>query len=264
MDYSITLNRSEKWTMLEAHQHDSVEMLLFLNDGGSFFLQDTVYPLKKGALIVVQENTLHRSIATDTTYERYVLHIPRKTLFSASDEKTDFSTVFKENYCLYLEEEDFKKMRALMEQCAATPNAFGEDVLRTCAFLTLLVFVSKLLPTSLTIPVFNHGLSPAVHLAVHWISDHLEEELSLDSLAAQCYVTKFHLCRLFKEETGFTIGEYILHKRLLRASSLLRKGASVQKASDASGFRNYNHFIRSFSRWMGISPGRYRIQNKAE
>ncbi len=264
MKYNITLNRSEKWKMQKPHRHDFVELLLFLNDGGSFFLQDSAYPLKRGSLIIMQENTPHQSIVTENSYERYVLHVPRKTLIDVSGEKTDFSGMFKKNYFLQLEEEDFNKLHSLMEKCSVKPQAFGDDILRDCAFLTLLVFVAKLLPESQTVSLSNHGLSSAVYLAVGWINSHLDEDLSLNTLASQCYVTKYHLCRLFKDETGFTIGEYILQQRLSKATNLLKKGESVQKASEGAGFQNYNHFIRTFSRWMGISPGRYRAQNKAE
>lgn len=264
MKYRIMLNRDESWNMPQAHQHDCLELLLCLKDGGSFFLRDTVYPLQRGALLILRENTLHRSIGTEASYERYVLHIPRETLYAASGDQTDFPAIFKENYYIKLEQPDFDRVRSLMEQCDTAPEGLGEDVLRTCAFLTLLVCVAKLLPASLTVPVFNHGLSPSVSRAIGWINSHLEEDLSLDALAAQCYVTKYHLCRLFKEETGFTVGEYILQQRLLLAGALLRAGESVQKAGEAAGFRNYNHFIRTFSRWMGLSPGRYRTQNKNE
>lgn len=264
MKYSIMLNRDESWNMPQSHRHDCLELLLCLRDGGSFFLRDTVYPLQKGALLLLQENTLHRSIGTEAAYERYVVHIPRETLRAASGDRTDFAALFKENYYVQLEPEQFDRVRSLMEQCYAADGGLGEDVLQTCAFLSLLVFVARLLPASLTVPVFNHGLSPSVARAIDWINSHLEEDLSLDALAGRCYVTKYHLCRLFKEETGFTVGEYILQQRLLQAGALLRAGETVQRAAESAGFRNYNHFIRTFSRWMGVSPGRYRSQQKTE
>lgn len=264
MNYRIMLNRSENWSMENAHQHDLVEMTLVLNDGGSFFLQDTVYPLKKGALIIMQENTLHRSISTGSTYERYVLHVPRETLVDASESKTDFSSAFNKTHCFYLDDENFKTLRELMEKCEERDEKFGDDVLRRCAFLTLLVFVARLLPDSSAVSVAGRGTSSAVRLALDYINLHLDEELPLSEIAANCFVSKYHLCRMFKEETGFTVGEYVLQRRILKASALLRKGESVQRAGDAVGFRNYNHFIRSFSRFMGISPGKYRMQKKSE
>lgn len=264
MKYTIMLNRDEGWNMTQAHRHDCLELLLCLRDGGSFFLQDTVYPLQRGALILLQENTLHRSIGTAASYERYVMHLPRETLFAASGEQTDFRAIFQENHYMQLEPEQFDRVRSLMEQCSAAPEALGDDVLRTCALLSLLVFVARQLPAARSAPAFHHGLSPSVDRAIGWINSHLEEDLSLDALAARCYVTKYHLCRLFKEETGFTVGEYILQQRLQQACALLRSGETVQKAGEAAGFRNYNHFIRTFSRWMGLSPGRYRSQHKNE
>ena len=261
MQYRIMLNRDDGWSMTQAHRHDCLEVLLCLCDGGNFFLRDSVHPLRRGTLIVMQEYVLHRSIATENTYERYVLHIPRETLLAASGEKTDFSAIITGNYCFQLDQESFGQLQELMAQCYTDSDALGEDILRDCAFLSILVKVARLLPSAATDSVAS-SLSAPVRHAIDWINSHLNENLSLDTLASHCYATKYHLCRLFKEETGFTVGEYILQQRLLRASALLRAGESVQKAGEDAGFQNYNHFIRTFSRWMGVSPGRYRLQQK--
>jgi len=99
--------------------------------------------------------------------------------------------------------------------------------------------------------------SPVTH-AIEWINSHLSDDLSLDRISSHCYVTKYHLCRLFKQEIGFSVGEYVTQQRIVYAEKLLLRGESVQKAGEEAGFLNYNHFIRTFSRHIGISPGRYK------
>lgn len=263
MEYSIRRNRDDQWAMPQPHQHDCLEVLLSLTEGGSFFLMDNRYSLQKGTLIVLQDHVLHRSVAVDGDYERYVLHIPRQTLEEASSEKTDFLSVIKGNHCLQLDDTAFRQIQSLMEQCHASSDEFGEDVLQNCAFFSLLVMLGRLLSETTLFSVPKDGLSASVRQAVDWINGHLSEGLSLETLAEHCYVTKYHLCRLFKAETGFTVVEYIIRQRLLRAATLLRAGESVQKAGEEAGFQNYNHFIRTFSRLMGISPGRYQRQHRA-
>ena len=258
MQYRIMLNRDEGWSMTQAHRHDCLELLLCLQNGGNFFLRDTVHTLRQGTLVIMQEAVLHRSIATESTYERYVLHIPRDTLATASGKQTDFAAIIRGNFCIQLAPDDFAQLRMLMEECYTSSDALGSDVLRDCAFLRILVKVAQLLPSGEVASV--SGLSHPVRQAIDWINSHLAEDLSLNTLASHCYATKYHLCRLFKEETGFTVGEYILQQRLSRACALLQAGESVQKAGEDAGFQNYNHFIRTFHHWMGISPGRYRRQ----
>ena len=117
MNYRIMLNQNEIWNMTKTHRHDCLEILLCLNGGGSFFLQDKVFPLQKGTLIVTQENVLHRSIATENGYERYVLYVPKETLLSASGKKTDFPALFNESFCLQTNSEIFFELKSLFEKC---------------------------------------------------------------------------------------------------------------------------------------------------
>ena len=59
------------------------ELLLPLTSPGNIFVNDQVYPLRRGTLYLIGENTLHRTIATGF-HARYVLHVSRKTLSDLS------------------------------------------------------------------------------------------------------------------------------------------------------------------------------------
>ena len=81
--------------------------------------------------------------------------------------------------------------------------------------------------------------------------------MSLDQIAGQFYISKHYLCRIFKSATGFSVMEYIIYSRVLRARQLLKEGVSVQQAGELSGFSDNSHFIRTFGHLTGTSPGRY-------
>ena len=63
MEFTLHRNHSEHWTMDTPHLHDRCELLLSLTDGGSFFLMDSLHPLRRGTLILMGDQTLHRSVA---------------------------------------------------------------------------------------------------------------------------------------------------------------------------------------------------------
>ena len=65
------------------------------------------------------------------------------------------------------------------------------------------------------------------------------------------------MCRIFKAATGFSVMEYIIYSRVLRARQLLQDGVSVQQAGELSGFSDNSHFIRTFGQLTGVTPGRY-------
>jgi AraC-like DNA-binding protein len=81
------------------------------------------------------------------------------------------------------------------------------------------------------------------------------QTLSLDEIATNCAVSKYHLCRLFKEATGYTIGSYLAQVRIDRACTLLAGGSRVTEACNESGFGNLSHFIKTFRAHTGSSPG---------
>ena len=77
------------------------------------------------------------------------------------------------------------------------------------------------------------------------INNHLEEDLSIPALASVCSLSPYHMMRVFKEETGFTIGSYITEKRLARARELLALGVNATTACYQCGFQNYSTFLRA-------------------
>ena len=52
---------------------------------------------------------------------------------------------------------------------------------------------------------------------MRYLSEHPEEDHTIDQLAARFYISKYHMMRLFRQETGYTITEYLTEKRLQNA-----------------------------------------------
>ena len=88
------------------------------------------------------------------------------------------------------------------------------------------------------------------------INRHLNEDLSIDSLADRFFFSKYHMMRKFKEETGYTIHNYIVNKRLLMARSLISQNVPVIKAAAQSGFKDYTTFVRAYKKQFGAPPSR--------
>ena len=57
--------------------------------------------------------------------------------------------------------------------------------------------------------------------------------------------------------TGMTLTEYILQKRLIKVAELVRNGAGIERAAGDAGFHNYSHFYKEFVKHKGTSPRKY-------
>lgn len=97
---------------------------------------------------------------------------------------------------------------------------------------------------------------------IDYISQNYSGKISLDALCQNFFISKSHLCRLFKETTGFSIGQYITNYRIRQACKCLQDGASVQKAGELVGYDNNTNFTRVFKKTMGVSPGKYKANSK--
>jgi YesN/AraC family two-component response regulator len=94
---------------------------------------------------------------------------------------------------------------------------------------------------------------------LNYVNCNLSEDLSLDHLTSKFYMSKTYLNNMIKAHTGYTINQYIIKIRVETAKKLLRKGIPVCQIYEKIGFNNYSHFIRTFTKIVGISPKQYAI-----
>ncbi len=94
-----------------------------------------------------------------------------------------------------------------------------------------------------------------------WMSGHAAEEFSLERLAAQAGLSRFHFQRLFKSATGVSPSRYHINLRMEEARRLLRETKmSVVDVALEVGYTDPSHFARLFRRETGLSPSEYRRQ----
>jgi AraC-like DNA-binding protein len=84
-----------------------------------------------------------------------------------------------------------------------------------------------------------------------------ERSFSLDALAAEAGLSKFHFIRVFSRATGQTPHAYLVNLRVNRARELLAVGTRPAEAAVAAGFADQSHLTRVFKRIVGVTPGLY-------
>lgn len=104
------------------------------------------------------------------------------------------------------------------------------------------------------------NLSASVQQAVHCLRENFADpDLTLDAVAKAVYVSRWHLSRIFREQTGRRFVEYLTNLRLERSAALLADTEQpIAEIARQVGYRESSHFHRTFKRWAGTSPSRYR------
>lgn len=92
-----------------------------------------------------------------------------------------------------------------------------------------------------------------------YLDEHFKEHISLDDLASSFFINKFYLTRIFKQEIGLSINNYLLQKRITHAKQLLRfSDMSIEEIGHSCGIGALYYFSRTFKKIEGISPSEYR------
>lgn len=246
------------------HFHDNYEIFLFLDGEVHLFIDQFCYPLQRGNLIVINNHELHRihNLTSSRPYERTTVHFKPQIVLPFCSSETNLLSCFQNrkpglNNIIQLNDVQIETYMSLASNLSEVlhQKTYGSDVLSFSYLTQLLVFTNDVFRrTNFAVPSITSTLIQSV---MHYIDNHLLQELTLDQIAKALSVDKFHLSRMFKLQTGGTIYRYILLKRVAQAKQLLSTGHSVSETCHLSGFNDYANFIRTFKNITGISPGHY-------
>lgn len=106
---------------------------------------------------------------------------------------------------------------------------------------------------------FRGGLAGSVLRRIRaYIDAHIGEHISLDDLAHQAGVSRFHFARQFRLSTGESPMGYLRRVRIERSKSILQsRETTIAEVAATLGFSDQSHFTRTFGRLVGVSPGSF-------
>lgn len=102
-----------------------------------------------------------------------------------------------------------------------------------------------------------------INKAINYIFDHMEEDITVDDVARHCAYSKYHLTRMFKEDTDEALYQFIKRVRLERSAWRLKveKEKSITEISGEYGYSSSN-FATAFKKHLDISPADFRKQSE--
>lgn len=260
---------NDDWNKYHAHQ--GLEFIFVHEGTGRVIINQKIYFFGPGTLMLFQPFQLHRVKAEVSKNELYTRS---KFLFEPSlidkyintfeSLKPFFHYIWKGQLSpqvinLAEQKETFNKIFDLyrLQNLSSGSITLDDFSLFVCVFLQNLKRhwnkQDDIIPNS----QIRH-----VHHAeeiMHWIDANFHKEFSLDALAADLHLTKFHMCHLFRKATGSSISEYLMSRRLQEACLLLSTTSlSIQKITEQLGITNTSYFCQLFKKKMGSTPLEYR------
>lgn len=239
------------------HYHDFHKIIVFISGKVTYHIEGKAYHLKPRDILLVSQGAIHKpEIDPSVPYERYIFWIrddlsyqELNTCFQKANDRS-FNLVRADSAL----QERLKDLLPEIEQTLQNEH-FGDPVLRNALFTQFMIYINRIfLRTSSSPDEKTYSSDTQVEQLLKYINRNLSENLSIDQLANRFFFSKYHMMRKFKNETGYTIHNYITSKRLLMARSLISQGMPVMKAAQASGFHDYTTFVRAYKKQFGKAP----------
>ncbi|MDC7295136.1 MULTISPECIES: AraC family transcriptional regulator [unclassified Butyrivibrio] len=247
------------------HYHDFDKLILVLGGKVKYLIEGREYELLPFDFVLVNRNLIHKPVveSSDDEYDRIILYLNHD--FLSKYELTDA----------------FKKTRELGSYVVRFPAAISTEVLELFSkieediavedssyagrLMTRLDVLKALICFNRACIQEDFGFKPEARYnrkvieIIEFIMDNLGNDLSIDFLADHFYMSKYHMMRIFKNETGYSIHQYISEKRILKARNLIMSGTPATNACVDCGFRDYSTFSRAFKNQLGVLPSEVKI-----
>lgn len=243
------------------HTHNTYE-IYYLHEGKrNYIINNKVYELNKDCFALIPPNVFHKTMG-----DKY-----KRTLIF-------FSYAFLENF---FKEKAIKNMLS----CFSSPiirlpenerNYFADLCRRMteyssdCGYDERPLLVADIL-TLLNKYKQNKEYEPAdassrlLSEILDYIGQNFKSIENLDDIAQKFFITKFHLCRIFKENTGMSVFQYINTLKIQMACTMLTNpGFSMTDISSECGFNSQMYFCEIFHRQLGMTPSQYRKNTKSD
>lgn len=253
------------------HFHDGYEIWISLTDGARFFIENEMYMVNRGGVMLVNNMEVHKVTSPmDKEFQRYIVSFVPEYIaeYDYGDGALFHAFVNRPvgiTHCIQLEEEQLTEILCLIKMLERYIRMKGDDTeqLKKHCLAQLVILCNIYYESG---DYFRAGeSSEALKPIINYIKKNIAQPLPLGELAARFYMSKVHLIRLFKAEMGMTPNEYIIMMRVQKARGYLAEGMSVIRVCEMVGYADESHFIRTFKRIMGITPkqyGKLRKENK--
>ena len=245
---------------VDYHYHEFCKILMLLSGGGEYYVDGQRYLLQAGDIVLLNSHSIHRpDMDAGMPCERIIIYVDPGFLQRSSTETCDLLSVFsgEKGHVLRLSDNRRKKVFQLaadLEEDLKSQD-FGQDILSTTGLLRLMVALGRARERQDTVD--SGAMMPRsdrIRDILRHIDSHLAEDMDADGIARQFFVSKYHMMRQFREETGTTMHLYITQKRLILARSLIEGGMKATEACYRSGFRSYSSFTRACAKHFGATP----------
>ena len=260
------------------HMHEMIQINYIAHGRAHHTINETTHELVKGDIFVIPPYVPHRlSDCGDSKCQIIELEFLPEFILGKHRTMERIESVFDFAYIepFLVSECDVRPRLNLSGKTQVTvenmlDNMFDEYNMKKTSFLLalkalvlqLLVYVGRLFKENIekgdTAHLFERHRA-AIASAISYIDENFNEDISIEKISRIAMLSQSYFSYLFKSMTNKTFVEYLTELRLNEAMKMLRNtNKRVVDICFETGFKNVNHFNRTFKNYVGISPTQYR------
>lgn len=261
-DFRMFHLKDEEGREYEYHYHEFYKILICISGNVTYSIEGRSYKLKPYDIVLVNQYDIHKpQVSAGDAYERVIFYISKEYLDKHMGEQYDLAHPFLKAKSAH---SDVLRLPALINTELMTivekieqngrSESYAKELYANVLFMEFMILLCRACETREDCFSHSHTYNQKMIDILRYINEHLAEDLSIETLAEHFYISKYHMMRQFKEETGYTIHQYITEKRVLDARNRMNAGVPATRACYESGFKDYSTFLRAFKGKMEKRP----------
>lgn len=253
--------------MPKFHCHDYYEIYYLFSGKVRYLIDDNLFDINSGDIVLVKKNKLHMTKKPDTLYGANIkVYIDENTLDSLGANSNKFKDCFEFIHIIVPDkkkkhiEEIFDKIRREYKNKDIFSNQFINNlVYELMTNIYRVIFIDN---EDSFIDSFSTQ-SNEINIAIRYIYSNYSEKLTLPGVAKIVNMNPSYFSRCFKKTTGIGLMDYVNNVRIKNAVSMISDtNMSLTDIAHACGYNNQSYFCRQFQKIIGCSASEYKMQGK--
>lgn len=268
-DFELYYYNDSQYLKIPPHTHPYYEFYFFLEGNANYEIDNQITPLRYGDFAVVPPGVVHRAKINDDTkpYRRFIFWVKEEYLQRWITDCPSIEFLikfFKGSSRKFIFRQDSVSFNSILRDIVRLleemhNQKYGREDMISLRSLDLLLHLNRLIHDAIYPPTAKEDTALYVKVC-EYIENYLENDLSLERLADEFYVSKYHLAHNFKDNLGVSVHQYILKKRLLACQNAIMMNEPISKVYTLYGFHDYPGFYRAFKKEFGLGPKEFRKQ----
>lgn len=264
-DFELYYYSDTDFHTVDVHSHDYYEFYFPMEGDIEMEIRGRHCPMSPSNVILIPPGVAHRAIVhSSASYRRFVFWISKSYVEQLMTQAVEYGYILQravrgEQYIYSFPADAMielhQQLLRILEEIHSF--SFARDTWIALLIQQLLLDINRD-AYQMTHVTGNERETDLLERLLNYIDEHLDEDLSLDQIADDLYISKYYAAHVVRQQLGLSLHQYILQKRLRQCALELAQGKPVTKVYQMHGFHDYSSFFRAFKKMYSLSPKEYQ------